>query len=67
MFGDLETNFPDQHEMLSGSDLLVCTEEEYRELVEFWTEEIRCMNAREVGQCGDYTELVGDELVIDAD
>lgn len=66
-FQDLEPNFPAEHDVLPGSDVIVCTEDDYRELVDFWTEELRRVNAREIGDCGDYTELTGDELVISAD
>lgn len=67
-FGDLETNFPQDHETVDGDDAYLCTSAEYDELVEFWTEEIRCINAREIGQnSDDYTEMVGDELIVFAD
>ena len=67
-FGDLETNFPQDHETVEGDTAYRCTSDEYAELVDFWTEEVRCMNDREIGQNGDdYTEMIGDELVIFAD
>ena len=66
-FFDLETSFPLDHARADGDTAFLCTSAEYAELVDFWTEEIRCMNAREIGYAGDYTEMIGDELVIFAD
>lgn len=64
-FGDLEPNVPRDHDTVDGDDAYLCTANEYDELVKFWTEEIRCINAREIGQNGDdYTEMVGDELIV---
>lgn len=64
-FDDLEPNFPQEHKMLPGDIAYVCTSEEYAELLEWWIEEIRCINNQEIGQNGDdYTETTGDELVI---
>lgn len=67
-FGDLEFCFVQDHARADGDTAYRCTSGEYAELVDFWTEEVRCMNDREVGQNGDdYTEMIGDELVIFAD
>lgn len=64
-FRDLDTSIPGRFTLSGMHDAYLCTAAEYNELVEFWTEEIRCMNAREIGQNGDdYTEMIGDELVL---
>lgn len=69
-FHDLECNFPLDHDRLEGDDAYICTAAEYDALVEWWTEEVRCMNAGEEGQ--EQAEYTGpcadwDEMVLDAD
>jgi hypothetical protein len=59
VFDDLETNFPRTHAKLPGSDILICTEEEYQEVVDYWTEEIQHEN--------DYADMDAPELFIFAD
>lgn len=67
-FHDLDTSIRDRFEFSGMEDAYLCTSAEFIELVDFWEEEIRCMNAREIGQNGDdYTELIGDELVLITD
>lgn len=66
-FGDLETNFPIIHKMDEGSDAYICTASEYDDLVEFWVEEIRCMNDGEQGVCCDYSECPNTDICIFAD
>ena len=66
-FRDLETQFPASHEKLAGSDLIACTEEEYNELVEWWTNEINAMNNCTVGDADDYTDCAPSNLTLFAD
>ena len=67
-FADLEVCFPLTHDRLAGDGAYICTADEYAQLAEWWVEEVRLMNAREIGQNGDdYEELQGDELVLTAE
>lgn len=68
-FQDLEDQFPRDHEYSDELDAVICTEDEYLDLVKFWREEVRCMNAREIGNCGwgDYSELTADKIIVISD
>lgn len=57
IFSDMEPNFPSAHEYTPGSDAIICTEEEYAELVEWWEQYCEDANNHEVCDNGDdYTE-----------
>ena len=64
-FDDLEPNFPREHEIDENSGEIICTSSEYRDLLAWWEEEVRCMNAHELGELHDYSEVgTDDEFVI---
>lgn len=52
-FGDMEVNFPATHEVEEGGSTIICTEEEFSELVEWWEDEVKAYNK------GKDTEALG--------
>lgn len=65
VFGDMETNFPLDHNRLDGDDAYICTEEEYTELLSWWRE--YCEDANDHRICDnldDWSEYDGPELEI---
>jgi hypothetical protein len=51
---------------MPGSDAYICTEDEYKELVEYWTAEVAAMNERRIGELANYADLQ-DTMILYAD
>lgn len=66
-FGDLEINFPADHERVDGGDAYMCTFAEYEGLKEWWEEEITAMNNGTCAHDMDYSECPDDNIVIFVD
>ena len=65
-FGDVETSLKYPRE--EGGTALICTEEEYQELVKFWEKECKMYNEDGWSECfGDKPEGKTDEFVLFAD
>lgn len=64
-FLDMEVNFPACHDILDGDDAIICTAEEYTELLAWWTQYVDDVNNRAVCDNGDdYTEYTGGDWTI---
>lgn len=66
-FGEMEVNFPTEHERVDGDSAYICTSEEYEELKEWWEEEIEAMNKGTQAHDMDYSECPDENIVIFAD
>lgn len=55
-FYDLETNFPEDHEIVEDGEAYICTSEEYEELKKWWGEEVETMNNGTCAHDMDYSE-----------
>lgn len=66
-FGDLEINFPVDHERVDGGDAYICTSEEYEDLKDWWEEEIEAMNNGAQMYDMGYSEKPDEDIVIFAD
>lgn len=63
-FGDLEVNFPTDHERVDGGDAYICTSKNYEELKDWWEEEIKAMNNGMQAHDIDYSQCPDDNIAI---
>lgn len=59
-FSDLEVCVPSMYAREPGGNAFVLTAQEFADLLDFWTEEVRCMNEHIPGQCSDYSDDYSD-------
>ena len=60
----METNFPYKKEFLPGSDLIICTNDEYNDLVWWWEQYCEDANNRRICDNGDdYTDYPENEPI----
>lgn len=64
IFDEMETNFPYKKEFLPGSDLIICTNDEYNDLVWWWGQYCEDANNRRICDNGDdYTDYPENEPI----
>ena len=64
IFDEMETNFPYKKEFLPGSDLIICTNDEYNDLVWWWEQYCEDANNRRICDNGDdYTDYPENEPI----
>lgn len=60
-FSDMDVNIPSMYQCADGGDAYLVTSAEFRQIVEWWEEECRCMRDGEIGyMMVDYSECQSD-------